>query len=56
MRVAQLVGDHPEITSADLNPIIVSEDGAATTDATIEISESRAVAGPAAPTGMTAWS
>ena len=27
MRVAQLVGDHAEITAADLNPIIVSADG-----------------------------
>ena len=27
MRVAQLVSDHPEITAADLNPIIVSPDG-----------------------------
>jgi hypothetical protein len=46
MRVAQLVSDHPEITSADLNPIIVSADGAATTDATIEIDEFQPVTGP----------
>jgi acyl-CoA synthetase (NDP forming)/GNAT superfamily N-acetyltransferase len=37
MRFAQLVSDHPEITAADLNPIIVSSDGAWVTDATIEI-------------------
>ena len=46
IRVAQLVGDHPQITSADLNPIIVSHDGAPTTDATIEISTARPTAGP----------
>ena len=46
MRVAQLVGDHPEIEAADLNPIIVSRDGAPTTDATIEITAARPIAGP----------
>jgi hypothetical protein len=46
MRVAQLVGDHPEIAAADLNPIIVSADGAPTTDATIEITPARPAAGP----------
>ncbi|MET0460758.1 MAG: acetate--CoA ligase family protein, partial [Ilumatobacteraceae bacterium] len=46
LRVAQLVGDHPEITTADLNPIIVSPDGAPTTDATIEIAPARPTPGP----------
>jgi acyl-CoA synthetase (NDP forming)/GNAT superfamily N-acetyltransferase len=46
MRVAQLVGDHPEIATADLNPIIVSADGAPTTDATIAITPARPTPGP----------
>ncbi|MET0578500.1 MAG: acetate--CoA ligase family protein, partial [Ilumatobacteraceae bacterium] len=37
VRVAQLIGDHPAIAALDLNPIIVSADGAATTDAVIDI-------------------
>ena len=46
VRVAQLVGDHPEITFADLNPIIVSDERTAVTDATIEVAESRPDPGP----------
>jgi hypothetical protein len=37
MRVAQLVGDHDEIESVDLNPIIVSTEGIAVTDAVVHI-------------------
>ena len=46
MRVAQLVSDHSEIVAADLNPIIVSTDGAPTTDAIIEVGASRPADGP----------
>jgi acyl-CoA synthetase (NDP forming)/GNAT superfamily N-acetyltransferase len=46
MRVAQLVGDHREITAADLNPIIVSPDGAFVTDATIDIAPAGPTPGP----------
>ena len=45
-RVAQLVGDHPEITFADLNPIITSAERTAVTDATIEVGEARSDPGP----------
>ena len=37
MRVAQLVSDHDEIASVDLNPIIVSSEGVAVTDAVVHI-------------------
>lgn len=46
MRVAQLVTDHPEITSIDLNPIVVSVDGAWVTDASIGIGPARPEPGP----------
>ena len=46
IRVAQLVSDHPEITAADLNPIIVSPAGVSVTDATIHISPARPTPGP----------
>ena len=46
MRVAQLVTDHPQITTADLNPIIVSAAGAAVTDATIDIAPAGPTPGP----------
>jgi acyl-CoA synthetase (NDP forming) len=46
MRVAQLVSDHREITAADLNPIIVSPNGASVTDATIHIAPARPAPGP----------
>jgi acyl-CoA synthetase (NDP forming) len=34
---AQLASDHPEIAELDLNPVIVSDDGAVVTDAVIDI-------------------
>ncbi len=46
MRVAQLIGDHPSIAAVDLNPIIVSVEGVATTDAIIEIGVARPDPGP----------
>jgi acyl-CoA synthetase (NDP forming)/GNAT superfamily N-acetyltransferase len=46
IRVAQLVGDHPEIGAADLNPIMVSEDCAAVTDAVIHVRPPRPTPGP----------
>ena len=46
MRVAQLVGDHPEIAAADLNPIIASRGGVDVTDAVVRISTARPPAGP----------
>ena len=46
IRVAQLVTDHPQITTADLNPIIVSAAGAAVTDATIDIAPAGPTPGP----------
>jgi acyl-CoA synthetase (NDP forming) len=46
IRVAQLVGDHPEIESADLNPIVVSADSAAVTDAIIHVRRPRQDRGP----------
>ena len=49
MRVAQLVGDHPEITSADLNPIIASaERRGRRPTRSIEIGEARSDRRPAA--------
>ena len=46
IRVAQLVGDHPEIEAADLNPIMVSEDCVAVTDAVIHVRRPRPTPGP----------
>jgi acyl-CoA synthetase (NDP forming)/GNAT superfamily N-acetyltransferase len=46
LRVAQLVGDHPEIESADLNPIMVSEDCVAVTDAVIHVRRSHPATTP----------
>ena len=46
IRVAQLVTDHPEITVADLNPIIISTEGASVTDATILIAPALPDPGP----------
>ena len=34
---AQLASDHPQIIELDLNPVIVSEDGAVITDATVRL-------------------
>ena len=34
---AQLASDHPEIAELDLNPVIVSDDGAVVTDASIRL-------------------
>ncbi len=34
---AQLASDHPEIAELDLNPVIVSDDGAVVTDAVIRL-------------------
>ena len=46
MRVAQLVSDHDEIESVDLNPIIASDEGVAVTDAVVRIGAPRPPAGP----------
>jgi acyl-CoA synthetase (NDP forming) len=46
MRVAQLISDHDEIESVDLNPIIVSEEGVAVTDAVIRVGAPRPPDGP----------
>ncbi len=46
MRVAQLVNDHPAITAADLNPIIVSPAGVAVTDAAVHIAPAHPTPGP----------
>jgi acyl-CoA synthetase (NDP forming)/GNAT superfamily N-acetyltransferase len=46
VRVAQLVGDHPEIESADLNPVMVSDECVAVTDAVIRVRPARLPAGP----------
>lgn len=37
VQAAQLASDHPQISELDLNPVIVSEDGAVATDATIRL-------------------
>ena len=46
VRLAQLVTDHAEITAVDLNPIVVSVDGAWVTDASIAIGPARPEPGP----------
>ncbi len=46
IRVAQLVGDHPEIAAADLNPIVVSEGSAAVTDAIIHVRRPHPMSAP----------
>ena len=45
LRLAQLVSDHPEVVFADLNPIVVSNDRAWVTDATIAVAPARVDAG-----------
>jgi hypothetical protein len=46
MRVAQLISDHDEIESVDLNPIIASDEGVAVTDAIIRVGVARPPDGP----------
>jgi len=46
MRVAQLISDHDEIEAVDLNPIIVSNEGIAVTDAVIQIHDPQRDEGP----------
>ena len=46
MRVAQLISDHDEIESVDLNPIIASTEGVAVTDAVIRVGAPRPAEGP----------
>ena len=41
MRVAQLISDHDEIASVDLNPIIASDEGVAVTDAVVRVGAAR---------------
>ncbi len=43
---AQLASDHPEIAELDLNPVIVSDDGAVVTDAMIRLEPSITEDGP----------
>ena len=37
VRVSRLVADHPEIAELDLNPLLVSADGAVTVDAKVRL-------------------
>jgi hypothetical protein len=37
VEAAQLAADHPEIASLDLNPVVVSNDGAPIVDASIDL-------------------
>ena len=46
MRVAQLISDHDEIESVDLNPIIASAEGVAVTDAVVRVGAARPPDGP----------
>ena len=46
MRVAQLVSDHDEIESVDLNPIIASSEGIAVTDAVVRVRDPLPDEGP----------
>jgi hypothetical protein len=46
MRVAQLISDHDEIVSVDLNPIIASDEGVAVTDAIVRVGAAPPPDGP----------
>ena len=53
MRVAQLISDHDEIESVDLNPIIASTEGVAVTDAVIRVGAARPAGRPDPAPGLT---